>query len=186
MDCPKLYIDWINYLRKHKLYGAWIKDIVTYVEYTTDLVQEREQEIARYEPIRDVGGGWWFNFNPQYAYTDTTVDDPNLKSYCLGNKKSINRIISNFSMGSNYIKVFMSSMRYTINSICYKYRVSNVHWNDIYEQFMDERQPKLSVTLSRRMARRANKTVSYNYKEKVEQPWYSKSYEKYNRKAWRK
>ena len=139
-----------------------------------------------YEPLRDVGGGWYFNFNPQYAYTDTTVDDSHLRSYCLGNKKSINGIISNFSMGSTYIGVFMSSMRYTINSICYKCRVSNVHWNDIYGQFVEEREPKLSRGLSRKLTRATNKTVNYKYKEKVEQPWYSKSYEKYNRKAWRK
>lgn len=182
MEYPKLYIDWINYLRKHKLYGAWIKDIVTYVEYGTDLAQWKQE----YEPMRDLNGGWYFRFPSQYAYTDTTVDDPNLKSYCLGNKKSINGIISNFSMGSNYMKIFMSSMRYTINSICHKYRVSNIHWNDIYDQFMEEREPKLSRGLSRKLTRATNKTVSYKYKEKVEQPWYSKSYEKYNRKAWRK
>ena len=180
MDYPKLYIDWINYLRKRKLYGAWIKDIVTYVEYGIDLVRWKQE----YESMHQ--GSWFFRFSSQYAYTDATVDYSNLKSCCLGNKKSINGIISNFSMGTNYMKVFMSSMRYTINSICHKYRVSNVHWNDIYEQFMDDREPKLSRGLSRKLTRATNKERSYRYKEKVEQPWYSKSYEKYNRKAWRK
>ena len=33
MEYPELYLEWVEYLVDKKLYGAWIKDVSTYVTH---------------------------------------------------------------------------------------------------------------------------------------------------------
>ena len=174
MDCPILYVRWVNYLKKKNLYGSWIKDVSTYLESCSD-------PSILYEPIRDVGGGWWFNFNPRITYEEVS-----LKSCFLSSKKSIEKIISTFSFGKDSAMVLMNLLSSTKSRFSYRYKFSKVSWPRRFEEYIESTSPTLSLGLSRKLTRAMNKERSYRYKEKVEQPWYSKSYEKYNRKAWRK
>ena len=173
MNYPILYIRWVNYLKKKNLYGAWIKDVSTYLESSSE-------PLRPYEPIRDLGGGWWFNFDPTI-----TREEVSLKSCFLSSKKSIENIISTFSFGKDSAIVLMNLLSSTKNR-SYRYKFSKISWPRTFEEYIEATSPTLSIGLSRKLTRATNKSVSYKYREKVEQPWYSKSYEKYNRKAWRK
>lgn len=183
MEYSKLYLDWVIFLKKNNLYGLWIRDIVVYIESTIDVARRKQEEFYKpYEPLRREGNMFWFTWKDDSLYSN--MEDA--KSYLLGSKQKINELIRDFSRGSDYVKILVSAIRCTLNSLSHEYKVSSVHWGQIYEQFINRTRPKLSVGLSRKLTRTNNKTVTYKYKEKVEQPWYNKSYEKYNRKAWRK
>lgn len=178
MEYPKSYLNWIEYLIKKKLYGSWIKDVVTYAE--SDIDQKREFEKRRYEPVYD--GGWTVSF----SYSFTRLSE-NQKSYYIGNKEKVNEFIQLFSHSDGVIKSCISSLTFSLGSMSFRYKTSGIHWTKVYKEYSDRHNPKLSKGLSRKLSRTTNKDMwAYGYKEKVEQPWYSKSYEKYNKKAWRK
>ena len=68
---------------------------------------------------------------------------------------------------------------------------SKVVWNKVYRDFYTLRHPPITLSrkLSKKLYRSNNKISScYHPREKEEQPWYDKSYEKnkYNKKAWKK
>ena len=92
-----------------------------------------------------------------------------------------------FKGSNNIINSCLISLTYSLNSIKHKYRISGIYWNRIYEEYREKFNPILSKGLTRRLNRsNSRESWSGGYKEKVDQPWYSKSYEKYNRKAWKK
>lgn len=185
MEYSNSYLRWIEYLKRRKLYGSWIKDIATFVDSNIDreiIIKEARKE---YEPMYDMGGGWYFNFNAS-LYTSEEIEG--LQSRLLSNKQRIENYLFSMFNGSNGItNSCLITLTSSLNSIRHKYRISGIYWYKIYEEYREKFNPILSKGLTRKLNRsNSRESWSGGYKEKVDQPWYSKSYEKYNRKAWKK
>ena len=106
---------------------------------------------------------------------------------CISGKCTyIDRIINSFNTTDKGLKDVIFSIDIDLDWVIFN---SKVVWSKVYRDFYTLRHPP--ITLSRKLSRklyRANNKVSSIYypKEKEEQPWYSKSYEKYNKKVWRR
>ena len=187
MEYPNSYLRWIEYLKRRKLYGSWFKDIATFVDSNIDreIISKEARKI--YEPMYDRGGGWYINFNFNASlYTSEEIEG--LQSRSLSNKQRIENYLFSIFNGSNGItKSYLITLTSSLNSIRHKYRISGIYWYKIYEEYREKFNPILSKGLTRKLNRsNSRESWSGGYKEKVDQPWYSKSYEKYNRKAWKK
>ena len=177
MKYPELYLEWVEYLVDKKLYGAWIKDVSTYLTYYVDLWRSK---------IDCVGDGGYF-----MPYTASTFAYLNLDEKTVFTTKNINSIIASFESGEEGVKLTIQAMSSVLKGLIGMYRITNVHWTQEYKEFYEKKHPKvvLSRKLSKKLYRTTNKVSSgkhYSYCE--DQPWYNKSYEKnkYSKKAWRK
>jgi hypothetical protein len=43
MKYPELYLEWVEYLIDKKLYGAWIKDVSTYVTHQSEILRAQRR-----------------------------------------------------------------------------------------------------------------------------------------------
>lgn len=179
MEYPELYLEWVEYLVDKKLYGAWIKDVSTYLTYYVDLWRE-ERHCYEY-------GGYFMPHTP-YTYTLCGYNEKTVFT-----TKSINSIIDDFEMGEERAKIAIQAMSNVLKGLIGMYRITNVHWTQVYKEFYEKKHPKvvvLSRKLSKKLYRSANKVSSgkHYYSCCEDQPWYDKSYEKnkFSKKAWRK
>lgn len=137
--------------------------------------------------------GAWKNDLSLCAYTFKNISRPRRDIFGLSEKSSyIDGIINSFGITND------KSLRNIITSIVYNltwtvayYNSSKLDWLQVYQNFYTLRHPPITLSkkLSKKLYRSNNKISScYHPREKEEQPWYDKSYEKnkYNKKAWRK
>ena len=177
MEYPELYLEWVEYLMDKKLYGAWIKDVSTYVTHQSDIIREQR---------RCYEDGGYFMPHTSYTYTLCGFNEKTVFT-----AKNISSIIYGFDMGEDGAKTTIQYMSLGLKNLIGMYRVTSVHWTQVYKEFYDKKHPNvvLSRKLSKKLYRTTNKVSSgkhYSYCE--DQPWYNKSYEKnkYSKKAWRK
>jgi hypothetical protein len=177
MEYPKLYLEWVEYLVDKKLYGAWIKDVSTYVTHQSEVFREQR---------RCEENGGYFMPHTSYTYTLYGFDVKTVFT-----AKNIYSIIDGFNRGEDGSKIIIHCMTVGLFNLVGIYRISGVRWTQIFQKFYDEKHPKvvLSRKLSKKLYRTTNKISSgkhYSYCE--DQPWYNKSYEKnkFSKKAWRK
>ena len=175
MEYPELYLEWVEYLIDKKLYGAWIKDVSTYVTNQSEILREQ----------RCFLNGSYF---PHTSYTYTLCG---FEGKTVFTAKNVYCIIDGFNMGEDGAKFTIQYMAVGLLNLIGMYRISGVHWTKIYKEFYDKKHPKvvLSRKLSKKLYRTTNKVSSgkhYSYCE--DQPWYDKSYEKnkFSKKSWRK
>ena len=177
MEYPELYLEWVEYLIDKKLYGAWIKDVSTYVTHQSELLREQRRFL----------NGDYFMPHASYTYTLCGYYEKTIFT-----AKNVYCIIDGFNRGEDGAKVTIQYMTLGLKNLMRMYRISGVHWTQVYKEFYDKKHPKvvLSRKLSKKLYRTANKVSSgkhyYSYYE--DQPWYDKSYEKnkFSKKAWRK
>lgn len=137
--------------------------------------------------------GAWKNDLSLCAYTFKNISRPRRDIFGLSEKSSyIDGIINSFGITND------KSLRNIITSIVYNltwtvayYNSSKLDWLQVYQNFYTLRHPPITLSrkLSKKLYRSNNKISScYRLKEKEEQPWYDKSYEKnkFSKKAWRK
>jgi len=129
--------------------------------------------------------GAWKNDLSLCAYGYRRISSPSFG--IIGKSVYIDRIINSFDTTDKGLKDVIHSIE--IDLFWVVFFNSKVVWSKVYRDFYTLRHPP--ITLSRKLSRklyRANNKVSsiYDTKEKQEQPWYSKSYEKYNKKVWKK
>lgn len=176
MEYPELYLEWVEYLIDKKLYGAWIKDVSTYVTHQSEILREQR---------RFLNGGY-FMPHTSYTYTLCGYDEKTVFT-----AKNICSIIYGFNRGEDGAKATIQYMALGLKNLMGMYRITGIHWTQEYKEFYDKKHPKviLSRKLSKKLYRATNKVSSgkhYSYCE--DQPWYDKSYEKnkFSKKAWRK
>jgi len=148
----------------------------------------------------------WIEYLHEKKIYGAWKNDLSLCAYACKNAPNPRRYIFGLCGKSDYIDTIINSfgvandkgLRYIIDSIVRDlkwtiayYSSSKIDWFQIYHNFYTLRHPP--ITLSRKLSKklyRANNKISscYHSREKEEQPWYDKSYEKnkYNKKAWRK
>lgn len=177
MEYPDLYLEWVEYLIDKKLYGAWIKDVSTYVTHKSEMFREQ---------MRFLNGD---NFIPPHTSYTYTLCGYNEKTVFTA--KNVGSIIDGFDRGESVAKATIQYMTLGLKNLMGMYRITGIHWTQEYKEFYDKKHPKvvLSRKLSKKLYRTTNKVSSgkhYSYCE--DQPWYDKSYEKnkFSKKAWRK
>jgi hypothetical protein len=159
MEYTELYKNWVKYLVSKKLYNKWMQDIKMIVDYGNTF---------------------------SWIYNSFISEGKKRKLVIEKGSSIINSFVGCENEMSFNIQIH-NIMYYKRNLANYGYNPSNVVWYTIWDEFYKKLHPPiLSTKLSRRINRANNKPRSSKYREKVEQPWYDKSYEKYNRKAWRK
>lgn len=146
----------------------------------------------------------WMEYLHEKKIYGAWKNDLSLCAYASNAFSSSRRNIFGLSGKSNYIDGIINSFGVTndkslrniitvivrdLNWIADYYSSSKIDWVQIYQNFYTLRHPP--TTLSRKLSRklyRSNNKISSCYREKEEQPWYDKSYEKnkYSKKAWRK
>ena len=178
MEYPELYLEWVEYLVDNKLYGAWIKDVSTYVTHQSEVIREQ---------MRCNADGSYFMPHTYYTYTLCGFEEKTVFT-----AKNVYSIINGFNTNEEGAKITIQYMASCLKNLMGMYRISGVHWTQVYKEFYDKKHPKvvLSRTLSKKLYRATNKvTSSKHYCSYYEdQPWYDKSYEKnkFSKKAWRK
>jgi len=178
MEYPELYLEWVEYLVDKKLYGSWIKDVSTYVTHQSEVIREQ---------MRCNADGSYFMPHTSYTYTLCGFEEKTVFT-----TKNVYSIIDGFNMGEDGAKYTIHYMAVGLFNLIGIYRISGVHWNQVYKEFYDKKHPKvvLSRKLSKKLYRTANKVSSgkHYYSCCEDQPWYNKSYEKnkFSKKAWRK
>lgn len=136
--------------------------------------------------------GAWKNDLSLCAYAFKNIS-PRLDIFGISGKSNyIDRIINSFGVTNdkglrNIINIIVCDLKWTVAH----YSSSKIDWIQIYQIFYTLRHPPITLSrkLSKKLYRSNNKISScYHLREKEEQPWYDKSYEKnkYNKKAWRK
>ena len=177
MEYPELYLEWVEYLMDKKLYGAWIKDVSTYVVHQSEILREQ---------MRCYEDGGYFMPHTSYTYTLCGYDEKTVFT-----AKNVYSIIDSFNSGENGAKATIFYMSLGLKNLIGMYRITSVHWTQEYKEFYDKKHPKvvLSRKLSKKLYRTTNKVSSgkhYSYCEY--QPWYDKSYEKnkLSKKVWKK
>ena len=180
MEYPELYLEWVEYLIDKKLYGAWIKDVSTYVTHQSEILREQRR---CYED-----GDYYFMPHTSYTYTLCGYDEKTVFT-----AKNICSIIYGFNRGEDGAKATIQYMTLGLKNLMSMYRITGVHWTQVYKEFYDKKHPKvvvLSRKLSKKLYRTANKVTSGKHYCLCceDQPWYDKSYEKnkFSKKAWRK
>ena len=159
MEYPELYLDWIDYLHKEKIYGAWKNDLsLCAYAYTSYIICSPRQE--------------FFGIIGKSVYIDRFIN-----SFYVINDKNLKDIITSIVTNLKWYVIYPNT--------------SKINWIQIYQKFYTLRHPPITLSrkLSKKLYRSNNKISScYHPREKEEQPWYSKSYEKnkYNKKTWRK
>lgn len=156
-----IYKKWIRFLIKRKLYGAWINDVCNIMKY--------------------LNTSFWTNNNI-------------FRNFNFFFFKSSFKL--NLLMGTNSEQEFSTFFRqliYLKKSAEYSgFLLSTVMWGKVYENFENRNRPTLSLGLSRKLNRASKKKKiakewgEIELREKLEQPWYNKSYVKNNRNLWRK
>jgi len=137
--------------------------------------------------------GAWKNDLSLCAYAFENISSPRRNIFGLSGKSNyIDRIINSFGIiNDKSLRNIINSIVRDLNWTFAYYSSSKINWIQIYEEFYILRHPPiiLSRKLSKKLYRSNNKISScYHLREKEEQPWYDKSYEKnkYDKKAWRK
>jgi hypothetical protein len=178
MEYPELYLEWVKYLIDKKLYGAWIKDVSTYVTHQSEILREQRR---CYED-----GDYYFMPHTSYTYTLCGYNEMTVFT-----AKNVSSIIYGFNRGEDGAEATIQYMALGLKNLMGMYRITGIHWTQVYKEFYDKKHPKviLSRKLSKKLYRTTNKVSSgkhYSYCE--DQPWYHKSYEKnkFSKKAWRK
>ena len=178
MEYPELYLEWVEYLVGKKLYGSWIKDASTYVTYQSDVIREQ---------MRYYSDGSYYMPHTSYTYTLCGFGEKTVFT-----AKNVYSIIDGFNRGEEWAKVTIQYMALGLKSLMGIYRITRIHWTQVYKEFYDKKHPKaiLSRKLSKKLYRTTNKASSgkHYYSCCEDQPWYDKSYEtnKFSKKAWRK
>ena len=135
--------------------------------------------------------GAWKNDLSLCAYGYKSIHSPRRDIFgIIGKSVYIDRIINSFDTTDKGLKDVIHSIEIDLYWVVFF--KSKVVWSKVYRDFYTLRHPP--ITLSRKLSKklyRSNNKISSIYchqKEKQEQPWYSKNYEKnkYNKKAWRK
>ena len=157
MEYPELYLDWMEYLHKKKIYGAWKNDL-SLCAHVSNVFSNSRRNI--------------FGLSGKSNYIDRIIN-----SFGVTNDKSLRNIITTIVCDLDWLADY--------------YSTSKIDWVQIYQNFYTLRHPPITLSrkLSRKLYRSNNKISScYHPREKEEQPWYDKSYEKnkYNKKAWKK
>ena len=137
--------------------------------------------------------GAWKNDLSLCAHAFKNASNPRRYIFGISGKSNyIDAIINSFGVANdkNLINIITSIARDLKWTIAY-YSSSKIDWFKIYQNFYTLRHPPITLSrkLSKKLYRSNNKTSScYHLREKEEQPWYDKSYEKnkYNKKTWRK
>lgn len=153
MEYPELYLDWIEYLHEKKLYGAWKNDLSLCANLS--LCAYAFKNIPK--PRRDI-----FGLCGKSNYIDRIIN-----SFGVTNDKGLRDIIISIFHDLNWTGAYYSS--------------SKIDWFQIYNNFYTLRHPPITLSrkLSRKLYRSNNKISSCHHpREKEEQPWYDKSYEK--------
>lgn len=131
--------------------------------------------------------GTWIKDLSQCAIRRQVNEKPS--TLCISGKCIyIDRIINSFGTTDKGLKNVIDSIEMDLFWAFFK---SKVVWSKVYRDFYTLRHPPITLSrrLSKKLYRSNNKIRScYRLREKEEQPWYDKSYEKnkYNKKAWRK
>lgn len=178
MEYPELYLEWVEYLMDKKLYGAWIKDVSTYVVHQSEILREQ---------MRCYEDGGYFMPHTSYTYTLCGYDEKTVFT-----AKNVYSIIDSFNSGENGAKATIFYMSLGLKNLIGMYRITSVHWTQEYKEFYDKKHPKvvLSRKLSKKLYRTTNKVSSgkHHYSCCEDQPWYDKSYEKnkLSKKVWKK
>ena len=136
--------------------------------------------------------GAWKNDLSLCAYAYTSFPRKGEFFGIIGKSVYIDRFINSFyGINDKGLKNIITSIVTDLKwNVIYLYS-SEINWIQIYQNFYTLRHPPITLSrkLSRKLYRSNNKISSCYYpREKEEQPWYDKSYEKnkYNKKAWRK
>ena len=135
--------------------------------------------------------GAWKNDLSLCAYGYKSIHSPRRDIFgIIGKSIYIDRIINSFDTTDKGLTNVIHSIEIDLYWVVVFFN-SKVVWSKVYRDFYTLRHPP--ITLSRKLSKklyRANNKVSsiYHPREKEEQPWYDKSYEKnkYNKKAWRR
>lgn len=178
MKYPELYLEWVEYLVDKKIYGAWIKDVSTYVTHQLDVLREQRR--------CELEGGY---FMPFYI-TFNGMGDVDKKTVFTA--KNVYGIIDGFNRNEDGAKLTIQYMALGLKNLMGMYRITGIHWTQVYKEFYDKKHHKviLSRKLSKKLYRTTNKVSSgkHYYSCCEDQPWYDKSYEKnkYSKRAWRK
>lgn len=173
MEYPELYLEWVEYLIDKKLYGAWIKDVSTYVTHQYEILREQRRF------------GDYFMPHTSYTYTLCGYNEKTIFT-----AKNVYSIIDSFNRGEGVAKFTIQYMAASLLNLMGMYRITGIHWTQVYKEFYEKKHPVvLSRKLSKKLYRTTNKVSSgkhYSYCEY--QPWCDKSYEKnkFSKKAWRK
>jgi hypothetical protein len=177
MEYPELYLEWVEYLIDKKLYGAWIKDVSTYVTHQSKILREQMR----------FSNGDYFIPHTSYTYTLCGYDENTVFT-----AKNVYCIIYGFNRGEDGAEATIRYMALGLKKLMGMYRITSIHWTQVYKEFYEKKHPKivLSRKLSKKLYRTANKVSSgkHYYSCCEDQPWYNKSYEKnkFSKKAWRK
>lgn len=177
MEYPELYLEWVKYLIDKKLYGAWIKDVSTYVTHQSEILEQ----------MRGFLNGGYFMPHTSYTHTLCCYDEKTVFT-----AKNVYSIINGFNRGKDGAKATILYMAIGLEKLMGMYRITSIDWTQEYKEFYEKKHPKvvLSRKLSKKLYRATNKVSSgkhyCSYYE--DQPWYNKSYEKnkFSKKAWRK
>jgi len=133
--------------------------------------------------------GAWKNDLSLCAYAYKSIHSPRRDIFgIIGKSVYIDRIINSFDTTDKGLKDVIHSIEIDLYWVVVFFS-SKVVWSKVYRDFYTLRHPPITLSrkLSKKLYRSNNKISScYHPREKEEQPWYSKSYEKYNKKVWRK
>lgn len=149
---------WIHYLKKRRLYSAWMNDVGAASNFS----------------IRGVSF---------LSCSSSTFNVCNTNYYVLA-----------LNACKNYtaLKHIVTSVDYLLHWPLYtRKHKSKIIWESIYNEFIKS-EPPLSISLSRKLSRASKKKKTakewgeIESREKLEQPWYNKSYVKNYRNLWRK
>lgn len=180
-EYPESYLEWVEYLIGKKIYGAWIKDVSTYITHQLD--------IRREETRCKVEGGYFMPYNFATILTYNTFGYQQKSVFVA---KNIYGIIDGFISGEARVEFNMRCIANCLNDLVGIYRISGINWCKTYKEFCNEKHPKIELSrkLSRKLYRTNNKISSGKHTLAEEQyhVWYDKSYEKnkFSKKAWRK
>lgn len=162
-----LYKNWIKFLIKKKLYGIWMKDVAMMSNY---MLRKNIFE-------RTCSNIWYLD---DYK-VELTLNTNNQCCFMLDIIKCDNT--------NNFINYIGTLSTFKLIHPFYGDKMSKTSWRNIYNEFEKlNTSSALSKKLSRKIYRANNKVLSnkWHYREKEIQPWYNKSYEKYNKNLWRK
>ena len=131
--------------------------------------------------MNDIGAISWYIRNSWEVVNINNDGNLNLctKSHILG------RIQNCYD--DSHLKFEISNLNnFKQSALIHGYRFSNVTWRTVFDEYESMNMNVLSLSLSRKI-NRANSPKKYRVlHERVEQPWYSKSYEKRFKNIWKR
>lgn len=162
------YKEWIRYLIKKKWYGTWMRDLAILTNYLNVNGSDYQYGACYYRS--------GVNYNTLMLPKCTIKHFLPLVYYIIQCESKLDMKCW-LNQVSNIKKFHIYGFGY----------LSTVNWRHEYDEFEKlNTSNALSKKLSRKIYRTNNKVSSGRIKEKQIQPWYSKSYEKYNKNLWRK